>query len=93
MLESTVSSPVAGVDYPRTFLEFTDWFSTDERCLDFLAKLPSGNPPTARSAPLGSGHRQSTSCDRTSHHERGALRPGQLMASPIGGVSRLTVRL
>ena len=32
-------SPVSGVDYPATFGEFQDWFSTDEACLEYLAKL------------------------------------------------------
>ncbi|SDN96379.1 Transposase zinc-ribbon domain-containing protein [Cryobacterium flavum] len=36
--------PLSGVDYPSTFLEFQDWFSTDEKCLDYLARLrwPNG---------------------------------------------------
>lgn len=31
--------PVAGVDYPRTVLEFQEWFATDRACLDYLAGL------------------------------------------------------
>lgn len=31
--------PVAGVDYPSTFGQFQDWFSTDKACLEYLAKL------------------------------------------------------
>jgi hypothetical protein len=31
--------PRAGVDYPNTFGQFHDWFSTDEACLEYLAKL------------------------------------------------------
>ncbi|MFT4259873.1 IS1595 family transposase [Microbacterium sp.] len=31
--------PVGGVDYPRTVLEFQDWFATDAACLDYLALL------------------------------------------------------
>lgn len=32
-------SPLSGVDYPATFLQFQDWFSTEEKCLDYLAQL------------------------------------------------------
>lgn len=32
-------APVAGVDYPRTWNEFLDWFPTEQACLDFLARL------------------------------------------------------
>ena len=30
---------MAGVDYPRTVLEFQEWFATDRACLDYLAGL------------------------------------------------------
>ncbi|MBO0979060.1 IS1595 family transposase [Microbacterium sp. SD291] len=30
---------IGGVDYPRTVLEFQEWFATDAACLDFLARL------------------------------------------------------
>src|SRR5450830_320475 len=39
MASSPSDGPVSGVDYPSTFLEFQDWFSTDEKCLDYLAGL------------------------------------------------------
>jgi transposase-like protein/predicted RNA-binding Zn-ribbon protein involved in translation (DUF1610 family) len=32
-------SPVVGVDYPRTVLEFQDWFATDTACMEYLAGL------------------------------------------------------
>ena len=31
--------PVGGVDYPRNWHEFLEFFSTDERCLRYLARL------------------------------------------------------
>jgi len=31
--------PVAGVDYPRTWNEFLDWFGTEQACLSFLEGL------------------------------------------------------
>jgi transposase-like protein len=31
--------PVGGVDYPRTFQEFRDWFPTDDSCIDYLEQL------------------------------------------------------
>jgi transposase-like protein len=31
--------PVGGVDYPRTFQEFRDWFPDDDACLDYLEGL------------------------------------------------------
>lgn len=37
MLED--SAPVGGVDYPRTYQEFRDWFPDDQACLDYLATL------------------------------------------------------
>src|SRR5512139_102308 len=31
--------PVPGVDYPRTLVEFEEWFSTEEACLQYLRRL------------------------------------------------------
>ena len=31
--------PVGGIDYPKTFQEFDEWFSSDDACLDYIAKL------------------------------------------------------
>jgi len=31
--------PVGGVDYPRTFQEFRDWFAHDDACVDYLEGL------------------------------------------------------
>ncbi|TEU12589.1 MAG: IS1595 family transposase [Anaerolineales bacterium] len=31
--------PVAGIDYPRTFQEFDEWFSSDDACIDYIAKI------------------------------------------------------
>lgn len=31
--------PVAGVDYPRTLQEFDEWFSCEEKCINFLQQL------------------------------------------------------
>lgn len=31
--------PKAGVDYPRTFQEFRDWFPDDAACIDYLEQL------------------------------------------------------
>ena len=33
------SGPLAGVDFPGTFGEFQEWFSTERGCFDFLAGL------------------------------------------------------
>jgi transposase-like protein len=35
----STDSPKGGVDYPRTFQEFRDWFPTDADCLAYLAEL------------------------------------------------------
>lgn len=32
-------APIAGVDYPRTWNEFLDWFPTEQACLSFLEGL------------------------------------------------------
>lgn len=36
--------PRAGVDYPRTFQEFDEWFATEAGCRDYLVRLrwPTG---------------------------------------------------
>lgn len=36
--------PVGGVDFPRTLQEFDEWFSTEEKCLQFIKQLrwPNG---------------------------------------------------
>ena len=36
--------PVGGIDHPRTFQEFDEWFSTEELCLDCIQKIrwPNG---------------------------------------------------
>jgi len=31
--------PVVGIDYPGTFEEFDEWFSSEEACLDYVARL------------------------------------------------------
>jgi len=31
--------PVSGIDYPGTFQEFDEWFSSENACLDYIAKL------------------------------------------------------
>ena len=31
--------PVCGIDYPGTFQEFDEWFSTEEACLAYIVKL------------------------------------------------------
>jgi transposase-like protein len=37
-------SPIAGRDYPKTWVEFEDWFASDEACAAYLEKLrwPAG---------------------------------------------------
>jgi transposase-like protein len=32
-------APVGGVDYPKTFQQFRDWFADDGACLDYLEQL------------------------------------------------------
>ncbi len=32
-------APVSGVDYPRTWNEFLDWFATEDACLHFVERL------------------------------------------------------
>ena len=31
--------PVSGTDYPRTFQEFDEWFSSENACLDYIANV------------------------------------------------------
>lgn len=35
-MEEAQSGPIAGQDYPRTWSQFLDWFSTDEACISYL---------------------------------------------------------
>lgn len=37
-------TPIAGTDYPKTWVQFEDWFSSDEACTAYLEKLkwPNG---------------------------------------------------
>lgn len=39
MADLVPQMPVAGVDYPRDFGQFQDWFGTDRACLEYLATL------------------------------------------------------
>ena len=34
-----IGHPVAGIDYPKTFQEFDEWFKSDGACIDYIAKL------------------------------------------------------
>jgi len=40
----SLPSPVVGVDYPKSWVDFEDWFGSDEACVAYLEKLrwPSG---------------------------------------------------
>jgi hypothetical protein len=31
--------PVSGIDYPGTFQDFDKWFSSENACLEYIAKL------------------------------------------------------
>ena len=31
--------PIVGIDYPGTFEEFDEWFSSEEACLEYVARL------------------------------------------------------
>lgn len=33
------SDPIGGIDYPKTLQEFDEWFSTEQKCLDYLRRL------------------------------------------------------
>ncbi len=36
---STKTTPIGGIDYPRTWLQFLDWFHSEQACRDYLEKL------------------------------------------------------
>ena len=38
-MEQSTIIPIAGVDYPRTLREFDEWFTTEEKCLEYIRKL------------------------------------------------------
>ena len=39
MGSATAGRPRGGVDYPRTYQEFRDWFPNDAACLEYLGQL------------------------------------------------------
>lgn len=72
-------APVAGVDYPSTFGQFQDWFSTDEACLEYLAKLrwPDGficpRCEGTESWTTGAGLRMCKGCSRRTSVTAGTI--------------------
>ena len=38
-MQEKIRHPVPGVDYPRTLIEFEEWFSSEEACLQYLRRL------------------------------------------------------
>jgi hypothetical protein len=32
-------TPFSGIDYPGTFQDFDKWFSSENACLEYIAKL------------------------------------------------------
>jgi len=38
-MQERIRHPVPGVDYPRTLIEFEEWFSSEEACLQYLRRL------------------------------------------------------
>jgi transposase-like protein len=38
-MDASKSPPAAGVDYPTTWVEFLDWFHSEQACHDYLVKL------------------------------------------------------
>lgn len=38
-MDSAASQPSAGIDYPRDWNQFLEWFSSEERCLAYLERL------------------------------------------------------
>ncbi len=39
MVMEEPSQPMSGIDYPGTFQEFDEWFSSENACLDYVTKL------------------------------------------------------
>ena len=39
LVESPITGPQAGQDYPRNWNEFLDWFGSEEACLPYLERL------------------------------------------------------
>ena len=72
-------APAAGVDYPSTFGQFQDWFSTDEACLEYLAKLrwPDGficpRCRGTKSWTTGAGLRMCKDCSRRTSVTAGTI--------------------
>ncbi len=42
-MDVQILAPTAGQDYPQTWNEFLDWFSTEDDCLAYLERLRWGD--------------------------------------------------
>jgi transposase-like protein len=73
--------PVSGIDYPGTFQDFEEWFSSENACLDYIAKLrwpkgfscPSCGTNTEKPSLMGRGLFLCRECKRQTSITAGTL--------------------
>jgi transposase-like protein len=73
--------PVSGIDYPGTFQDFEEWFSSENACLDYIAKLrwpkgfscPSCGTNTEKPSLMGRGLFLCRQCKRQTSITAGTL--------------------
>lgn len=75
-------SPVPGVDYPRTLVEFEEWFSSEEACVEYLRRLRWGDgfrcPACGgeKTWPTGRGQLRCAACQRQTSPIAGTIFQG-----------------
>lgn len=75
-------SPVPGVDYPRTLVEFEEWFSCEEACVEYLRRLRWGDrfrcPACGgeKAWPTGRGQLRCAACQRQTSPIAGTIFQG-----------------
>jgi transposase-like protein len=81
MVMEELRYPVTGIDYPGTFQEFDKWFSSENDCLDYIAKLrwrkgfscPNCESTTEKPSLMGRGLFLCRKCKRQTSITAGTL--------------------
>jgi len=89
-MNEQILAPTAGKDYPQTWNEFLDWFSTEDDCLAYLERLRWGNGFVCpRCASIGEAYRAS----RTRLMCRGCQHQTTVTAGTIFDKTRTPLRV
>src|SRR5215216_2424713 len=89
-MNEQILAPTAGKDYPQTWNEFLDWFSTEDDCLAYLERLRWGNGFVCpKCASIGEAYRAS----RTRLMCRGCQHQTTVTAGTIFDKTRTPLRV